>query len=297
MFYGDLTIAAFSIIPIILNLNYYRKTRIIDYFIVALFFISYWFFPIENLIYYGGGTYLIPYTGVHGQFELLDFIIVNLMDNFLWYFLWIVDALPLAIIALRAKYGSFRNMPLGFKLLISYPIGLLLINLIDQNRTILTSDPNAGSLLWFSLQTSRMLFHGIIVLCFLSTDYRKTSRTQKSRLIWIASSICWIIGTGIYFVTSFIFTDIIEYYTYETAFIGYVLFQMAFILLLINHIFFPEAVLFTHEHIVIAMKSYDRVKNASESSTNKGIQMIKDYLDTLPDDIKAEYIKGDSLLG
>ena len=64
--------------------------------------------------------------------------------------------------------------------------------------------------------------------------------------------------------------------------------QIGYFLLLINHIFFPEAVLFTHEQIGIAMKAYDKVAKSSQESPDRGITRIKEYLDSLPEDLKTQ---------
>lgn len=108
---AELIIIPLSIFPMILNLKYYSQTKLIDYLLLSIYFIL-WSFGNTIIHLYLGitvGTNELT-TPLQGQSTLLD----AFMDTNIIVLFFTLDALPLFIVAIRAKYGSsLRNLLIG----------------------------------------------------------------------------------------------------------------------------------------------------------------------------------------
>lgn len=287
--YAQFSYIILSIIPFLINFNYYRKTRIKDYLFISIYFFVWSFGLIIYKLYWGYATNLFQFDGIIGQYALVDLIYGQLLH---YVFTLMENGFPLLIVALRAKYGtSFKNIPKGFLALALYPLIMFVIDISFQttfNVIFYEAFPGWGALNLFSLQTSRVILHLLVVYVFLSTKFERTSRTVKSHLLWITSSLLFALSMGWGFIFSFVFVDLQQILGLELLSFSFeFLLQISFTLILINHIFFPESVLFTHEHIGIAMKAYDKLKLSCEVSPDRGINRIKSYLDSLPGELRS----------
>jgi hypothetical protein len=278
---GNIIIAVLCIFPMIVNYRYYKKTGIIDYLLVSIYFFSWSIILAFHIIYYGFVTSFIQWGGFVGDFAFIDLI----FGKFINLYNLTLDALPLFLVAVRAKYGgSFKNIPNWVKGVGFLTILLALVSLIDQQQTTIGST-DLG-LLEAILSINRILLHGFVVYAFITCEWEETPRSRISRRIWIISSAIWVLGLTYANIISFIpginFFDMIPFAIFIIPI------DICFALLLINHIFYPESVLFTHEQIGRALKIYPRIQESFEKHPDRGTKYIKQYLDSIPEDLRLE---------
>jgi hypothetical protein len=92
-------------------------------------------------------------------------------------------------------------------------------------------------------------------------------------------------GMGLIFPSIF---QISLYTSLSHLIVGFTLINIAYLLYVINHAFFPEAVLFTHEQIAMAFSVYERVDLTNNPIKDFGLSRIQEYLDSIPEELKVE---------
>jgi hypothetical protein len=281
---GNMGLAILAVIPFIVNLRYYRKTKIFDYLLLAIYFFIWSVLNMFEHWYWGASTRWFEFEGGVGKIELLD----SFYTNHIRYFLWTLDSIPLFFIGIRAKYGSdFSKLPK-----IVYAIALLTVSLtvwswIDQSQFRIHEDIIDSDSQSIARFTSRFLFHAFLAYIFLTVDHEKSNRTDTSRYLWIVGSIGWVFAMGIGLIFPSVFR-ISAYTNLSLLIVGFTLVNIAYLLLVINHAFFPEAVLFTHEQIVRAFSVYERVELTNSPIKDFGLSRIQEYLDSIPEELKVE---------
>ena len=283
---GNLLIAALSFFPMILNFKYYKKTGILDYLLVSIYFFNWSIICSFHFIYIGFSIPYFEWDGIVGDFGIVDLI----YGKIIFYYMAVLDAFPLFVVAIRAKYGdSFKNIPNLIKGLGILSILAFFLTIIDQGQMVF--NPNVVGVTFFDLVLvlNRCFFHLFVVYAFISSSFQKTSRAKVSRKIWIIASAIWAFSIGLSgfwgFILEWNFTDPLLFALFIIPI------DIGFALLLINHVLYPESVLFTHEQVIRALKAYPLVEEANEKNPSWGITHIKEYLDSIPEDIKKQMLK------
>jgi hypothetical protein len=232
--------------------------------------------------YWYGGFVIRGYrhNGIVGKYELWD----QIFGKFIILWWNPLDALPLFIVAIRAKYGSnIKDIPKYLIILGTIPVILTLIGWIDQLETVI----RGFYLFQWALFTGRITYHSFVIYAFLTSKHDESRRASTSRYLWIISSIFWVFGL----LNVLIYDSILGKSTYENEYMHllfFVLINFGATLLLINHVFYPEAVLFTHEQIGRALSLYGAIDLTGNRIKDYGLVKIKNYLETLPEELKKE---------
>ncbi|MHA2245383.1 MAG: hypothetical protein ACXADY_10495 [Candidatus Hodarchaeales archaeon] len=284
---GNIIIVVLSFFPMILNIKYYRKTGLLDYLLVSIYFFGWAILVGFGMIYLGMIPFL-EWDGLAGDFVIIDLI----YGNIIFYYTLVFDAFPLFVVAIRAKYGgSFKNIPNLVKGLGILSILLGLLAIIDQNQIIINPNVPGADFLRVVLYFNRAFFHFFVVYAFISCNYQETPRSKLSRKIWIIASATWVFSMAYGAILAFVLAIPDTPLTFAIFVIPI---DIGFALLLINHIFYPESVLFTHEQLGRALKAYPIVEEATKENPDWGINRIKWYLDSIPEDVKKEVIRTQS---
>ena len=117
-----------------------------------------------------------------------------------------------------------------------------------------------------------------------------TKRTLQAKRFWSISTSFFAIGM-FFLMCQPLFGPISAPHAETLAALAFIFFDTAFVLLLILHIFFPEAILLSDEQTRNAKKIYKKITITTKSPdkiSNIGLNMLKAYLDELPPEIKAQ---------
>lgn len=272
-FIGNLAITVLSFIPMIKNYKSYKKTGMIDYLLISIYFFTWSVLVGLGMLYYGFSASFITWDGFAGELGIFDWI----LSKVILHYVDTLDAFPLFIIAIRAKYGgSFKKIP---NLIKGLGITSLLLALASYISYWVT---NPNELHLPVLILNRVICHAVVVYAFISCKWEETSRSKISRNIWIMGSAIWVLALTLLGTSIYIFP-------FEYPFLAFILpIDIGFAFLLVNHIFYPEAVLFTHEQIGRALKTYPMLEKSLEDHPDRSIKIIKQYLDSIPEELRVE---------
>lgn len=269
------------IFPLIINYRTYRKTGIFDYLLISLYFFIWSILVGSTMFYVGFDTTIFTWRGFLGEIAILDW--------FFYKFMYIIidtfDAFPLFVVALRAKYSSsFKKLPVFFKVIGVITIFLTIIALFAQYQIQINPLVPNSELNFLILCFNRLTFHSCIVYAFITCKWEETPRARISRIIWIIGSLIWILALIYFFILVFIveFENNIEWLPFAIFIIPI---AVGYGFLLINNVFYPESVLFTHPQIGRSLKFYSRVEEVVENNPDRGMNYLKQYLDSIPEDI------------
>jgi hypothetical protein len=251
-------IGIFYIIPLVLCLKYYIQFKISDYLLLVIYFI-YWLQ--EGFAWKGMDIFSIFPQSV--GFALND-----------------IDALPLYIIAVRAV----DQRRLWMYIVGSIPILLTLIVVFDTNNTIIIGIfPLHFWVSWFA----RLYYHSFIGIVFYrSKKLNDIKRIRWSKNLWILHSILWVFPMVIFIINN----GILQHPQDGSGpiWLVYVILtpiSLAAAIIMILHIFYPEAVLITYEQLHRAKKLYNIVLTHNPVK-DFGLSTLKNYMDSIPKELR-----------
>lgn len=255
-------IAGFSFVfPALLNFKYYRQLRLVEYLYVAVLSVGYFLvlflyaLTVEQLYEIGG---LLP--RILGSTEFfLDIGLLLLIYRFKWEKTPTIMYLPLVVMAGLGIWSIVdAGLYFGF-----FPVA------------------QVG---WTALIIIRC---SIALYVLLTTTYPNEARRLRfSRGLWIyGTGIGNILTQIIVVVTAYIpQVDIVEIplWLLITA-LGFTV--LAYASFLVNHIFFPEAVLLSSTVLGRATDLYSNVTSVGGRGLQSlGMPTIKEYLESLPEE-------------
>ena len=127
-----------------------------------------------------------------------------------------------------------------------------------------------------------------VIYAFISCKWEETPRSKISRNVWIIGSAIWVLaltytGTLKYIIGYEQHQDLLPMLFF------FIPLDIGFAFLLINNIFYPESVLFTHEQIGRALKIYPTLEESIEKRPkDRGIKLMKQYLDLIPEELRLK---------
>lgn len=280
-----LIVVFLSLIPLFLNIKYWRQTGLVDYLLVSLSFFVWSIYTLVE-IFWSDQLLALPLG--------LGFFIFNVFNN--------LDAFPLFLVAVRAKYLRRSDIPRWIYGIGTISILLALIAVIDNSNSYWyfldgqfvfgTGGPSADNALTFvstswiwTVWINRIMLHATIAYTYLTTKHYRNRRTNISRWFWIIGSILWVWIMLWLMVPSGFFgyaQDLSRSYIEVLAFTPFVIVS---IMVVINHTVFPEAVVITHSQILRAKKLYSKVGLKDNIVNDLGISFVKSYLDDLPEEL------------
>jgi hypothetical protein len=264
----------------ILNYRYYRKTGIFDYLLISAYFFNWAIVNSFYMIYFGFNLPFFKTESIAGIYPIIDLIFGNILQ----YYQLTLDALPLFIVAIRAKYGnSIKEIPNLIKVLALTIIAMGILAIIDQNQALINPNLPLSDFLRVALVFNRGFIHAFVIYAFLRSQFQETSRSKTSRRFWILSSSSWVLSIAIVGSVLFILqTNFLDVVILVAFFIPL---DIGYALILFNHIFYPESVLFTNAQLGRALKVYDRIEKESKKNPSRSINYIKNYLDSIPEEV------------
>ncbi|MHA2101352.1 MAG: hypothetical protein ACW99A_22065 [Candidatus Kariarchaeaceae archaeon] len=274
---GNLISAFGEIIPFILCLYYFKKTRIIDYLLLSIFFIT-------DMV----ASILLFDIDLVSEYKLI-FVLVEV--------LLITSLYVLFIHALRVNWETLPKYGLYLATGV-YLVTLLLIILVSKQNL------DEGIKFWFiptefSEETNQFAFtiNGNTVLYGLDLNYNllriiifnwlilsyltaqvdfSDSKTRKATILWILISELWLVTSWDFVLFYFSITParLPILIAAVPTFIGMWLFSLIAGL-------YPESILVTKSQIANALTIYDKFLKADRSTGRITKNEIDDYLDKI----------------
>jgi len=243
--------AMINYIPFILNFKYWYQTRIRDYLNISLFFL------------------LSIVTNYTTSWTIWD----NESTYRVFTFFYFMTSFIILTVASRAKW---ETPPTWAKMVIYSPVVSLIIFALLP-----------GSL-WFRhwwigqafFNPIAMIYDLFCLCCFASTrvEIPQNSKAKWTRIMWVLYFVVRIYQNFIFWTLGVLASNAIENFDASMLLLITINDLFSESLLLLMHIFFPQAVLITHEQLVRAVKVYKSINKYENRVLDIGIGNILGYL-------------------